>query len=59
MAQEAADPEVAVILLDVVLGDGAHPDPASELAPAIADAILTAEEAGRQLRCDRGGGGHR
>ena len=27
--QEAADPEVAVILFDVVLGYGAHPDPAS------------------------------
>jgi FdrA protein len=35
---EAADPEVAVVLLDVVLGDGAHPDPAAELAPAIAAA---------------------
>ncbi|MES0362277.1 MAG: acyl-CoA synthetase FdrA, partial [Anaerolineales bacterium] len=30
---EASDPQVAVILLDVVLGYGAHPDPASELAP--------------------------
>lgn len=49
LAQEATDPDVAVILLDVVLGDGAHPDPASELAPAIADAILTAEEDGREL----------
>ena len=29
------DPEVGVILLDVVLGHGAHPDPASELAPVI------------------------
>ncbi len=38
IAQEAADPEVGLILLDVVLGDGAHPDPAGELAPAIADA---------------------
>ncbi|MEZ4728346.1 MAG: acyl-CoA synthetase FdrA [Caldilineaceae bacterium] len=47
--QEAADPETAVILLDVVLGDGAHPDPASELAPAIAEAIVTAEDAGRHL----------
>lgn len=28
---EAQDPEVAVILLDVVLGYGAHPDPAAEL----------------------------
>lgn len=34
--QEAADPEVALLLLDVVLGDGAHPDPATELAPEIA-----------------------
>jgi len=38
LRQEAADPEVGVILLDVVLGEGAHPDPAAELAPAIAEA---------------------
>ncbi|MFN2103437.1 MAG: hypothetical protein ACK2UJ_01095, partial [Candidatus Promineifilaceae bacterium] len=31
------DPEVGLILLDIVLGEGAHPDPASELAPAIAE----------------------
>jgi FdrA protein len=37
LKQEAADPEVGLILLDVVLGEGAHPDPASELAPAIAE----------------------
>jgi FdrA protein len=49
LRQEAADPETAVILLDVVLGDGAHPDPASELAPAIAEAIGTAEVGGRHL----------
>jgi len=36
LRQEAADPEVGLILLDVVLGEGAHPNPASELAPAIA-----------------------
>jgi FdrA protein len=42
LRQEAADPETAVILLDVVLGAGAHPDPASELAPAIADALRRA-----------------
>lgn len=36
LRQEAADPQVGLILLDVVLGEGAHPDPASELAPAIA-----------------------
>jgi FdrA protein len=49
LQQEAEDPEVAVILLDVVLGYGAHPDPASELAPAIAQARATAQEAGRHL----------
>ncbi|WP_033287797.1 acyl-CoA synthetase FdrA [Amycolatopsis jejuensis] len=32
----AADPETAVVLLDVVLGHGAGPDPAGALAPAIA-----------------------
>ncbi|MFC2038029.1 acyl-CoA synthetase FdrA, partial [Chloroflexota bacterium] len=47
--QEADDPEVAVILIDVVLGYGAHPDPASELAPAIARARAAAKEAGRSL----------
>ncbi len=35
--QEAADPSVGLILLDVVLGEGSHPDPASELAPVIAE----------------------
>ncbi|MDA1217478.1 MAG: acyl-CoA synthetase FdrA [Chloroflexi bacterium] len=34
--QEAADPQVGMILLDVVLGEGVHPDPAAELAPVIA-----------------------
>lgn len=35
MRQEAADPEVGMIMLDVVLGEGSHADPASELAPII------------------------
>jgi len=38
LRQEAADPEVSLILLDVVLGEGAHADPAGELAPAIEEA---------------------
>ncbi len=38
LLQEARDPEVAVIMLDVVIGYGAHPDPASELGPAIHEA---------------------
>jgi len=49
LQQEAGDPEVAVVLLDVVLGYGSHPDPASELAPAIAQARARAEEAGQHL----------
>jgi succinyl-CoA synthetase alpha subunit len=39
LAAEAADPATAVILLDVLLGYGSHPDPAAELAPAIKSAI--------------------
>ncbi|MBC7877823.1 MAG: acyl-CoA synthetase FdrA [Anaerolineales bacterium] len=35
LRQEADDQDVGLILLDVVLGEGAHPDPASELAPVI------------------------
>jgi FdrA protein len=35
IAEEAADGATAVILLDVVLGYGAHPDPAAELAPVL------------------------
>ena len=46
---EASDPEVAVILLDVVLGYGAHSDPASELAPAITKARANADSSGRYL----------
>jgi len=43
--QETADPGVDLIILDVVLGEGAHPDPAAELAPAIA----AARQAGKRL----------
>ncbi len=35
LGAEAADPDTAVILLDVVVGHAAHADPASELAPLI------------------------
>ena len=47
--KEAGDPEVAVILLDVVLGYGSHQDPASEMVPVIQKAKALAEEAGRHL----------
>ncbi len=49
LLQEAQDPEVAVILLDVVLGYGAHPDPAAELAPAIRQAKELARREQREL----------
>lgn len=50
LMQEANDSKVAIILLDVVLGYGAHPDPASELAPAIAAARDQAHRGGRNLK---------
>ena len=46
---EAADPTVAVVVLDVVLGYGAHPDMAGALAPALLEARRRAEAAGRHL----------
>jgi FdrA protein len=49
LMREARDPDVAVIMLDMVLGYGAHPDPASELGPAVRQARKIAEEAGREL----------
>jgi FdrA protein len=39
LEEQAGDPAVAVILLDVVLGHGAHDDPAGQLAPACARAV--------------------
>lgn len=50
IASQAADPEVAVLLLDVVLGHGAEADPAARLAPAIAAALLARSGGGPPLR---------
>lgn len=47
--QEARDPSVAVILFDVVLGYGAHPDPAGALVPFIEEARATAGRKGRYI----------
>jgi succinyl-CoA synthetase alpha subunit len=47
--QEARDPEVAVILLDVVLGYGAHLDPALELGKAVEEAQRLARGEGPEL----------
>ena len=51
LLQEAADADVAVVLLDVVLGYGSHPDPASELAPTVLEARNMARSTGRELAC--------
>ncbi|MCJ7433973.1 MAG: acyl-CoA synthetase FdrA [Anaerolineales bacterium] len=47
--QEARDPQVAVIMLDVVIGYGAHPDPAAELGKAVEDVQSLAKRDGREL----------
>ncbi len=47
--RQARDPEVAVLLMDVVLGHAADPDPAASLAPAVRNAIAAAQGAGRTL----------
>ena len=49
IATEAADPSCGVLLLDLVLGHGAHPDPGPELAAAVGGARATAAGAGRDL----------
>ncbi len=49
LTQEAADPEVAVILLDIVLGEGVHPDPAGALSPVITAARASAAAGVRSL----------
>jgi succinyl-CoA synthetase alpha subunit len=47
--EAGADPEVAVILLDIVLGYASHPDPAGALIPAIQAAREAARQGGRGL----------
>ena len=49
LLREADDPEVGVILLDIVLGWGAHPNPAGQFAPVIRRARERAQGAGRRL----------
>jgi FdrA protein len=49
LRRTAADPSTSVVLMDVVLGHGAEPDPAAALAPAIRDAREAARAAGRTL----------
>ena len=49
IAREAVDPTCGVLLLDLVLGHGAHPDPADELADAVRSARAAAHADGRAL----------
>ena len=49
IAVEAADPTCGVLLLDLVLGHGSHPDPGPELAEAIGSARARAARDGRDL----------
>jgi len=49
IVQEGADGETAVILLDLVLGYGSHPDPAGACAPAIRAARAAATPRGGYL----------
>jgi FdrA protein len=49
VAEAAADARVRTLLLDVVLGHAAHPDPAAELGPAIRGATTRAAADGRLL----------
>lgn len=47
--QEAKDPSVGVIVMDFVLGFGAHEDPVGAMLPAIIEAKQLAEDEGRHL----------
>jgi len=47
--KEASDPETAVILLDVVLGYGSHPDPAGVLVDPVSKARTSALLEGRNI----------
>jgi FdrA protein len=49
IADAARDPSTAVIVLDVVIGYGVHPNPDLELGGAITSAIQAAEAGGRAL----------
>ncbi len=61
LAEALADPEVGVVLLDVVLGFGAHPDPAGHVAQFLAQraggplivASVTGTDADPQPRADQ------
>jgi succinyl-CoA synthetase alpha subunit len=47
--KEAKDWEAAVVLMDIILGNGAHPNPAAEIARAVKEAKKTADQMGGYL----------
>lgn len=47
--EEAADPETAVILLDLVLGYGSNPEPLADLLPAVKKALRCASDRDRHI----------
>ncbi|MFE7705638.1 acyl-CoA synthetase FdrA [Streptomyces sp. NPDC057486] len=49
LVEEAKDPEVAAVVMDFILGFGAHEDPVGVTLPAIEQAKAIAAEAGRHL----------
>lgn len=49
LVQEAKDPEVAVVLMDIMLGYGSHSDPAGAMLSAITEVKRIAESDGRVL----------
>jgi len=49
LIEEARDPEVSVIMMDIMLGYGSHPDPAGVMCNSISDAQRIARNDGRVL----------
>lgn len=49
LVEEAKDPEVAVIIMDIMLGYGSHSDPAGAMLSAIADAKKIAQADSRTI----------
>jgi succinyl-CoA synthetase alpha subunit len=49
IVEAGADPRVAALLLDVILGFGSHPDPAGATLPAIREAHARGTADGREL----------
>jgi FdrA protein len=49
LVEEAKDPEVALVIMDFMLGYGSHSDPAGAMLGAVSDAKKIAEKEGRVL----------